>query len=282
MGNTVYTISRYSWFNTNTSFIISDKMKEEIWWTWSITTYEEFIEKVSARSPKRKWEFDNRYKSCIEFIEKINTDINKNEKSNNDPIQYLIYLYSKYWEWLPINDIYEKLWHFWENKNNKNKDESFRKFFVITLWWKLRDTNDRTAHSIEKNKSIRKKLNTIGKHNIVKIEDSINKFKNKFKEILDWIEKNKNITFDINIFKKLQNNQNKIIYILSYLLKINYWEVINKIKILKDSWILLSVIAKQLEEFVNNNWEDIPKIKISRDNIRHITERNLNLKELPN
>jgi hypothetical protein len=233
------------------SFFVSDLMKKELWW---IKSYEEYI-----RIYLTNWH----YKKWTKFLKELESKLIEKNYINKDPIEYLIYLYSKNWEGLPINEIFNRTYYLFKEIIH---NDTFRKFFSNILKWDLRDATERTDFS--KRKAITSK-NTIS----IKNENNLRQKKAQelFIKQINEILKQKNIKKDNKLFSKIHYDsikfkKEKNIYLISILLSTEKTNVILKIKELNEiSWY--KVIARWLNNISKEKWINI---ELTNNDIRHL------------
>lgn len=244
------------WFSDWTTIIkktfeITNQMKNEIWW---IQKYWDFLNQY--------W-WNWHYKTWEDFLKNLIKEFHLKKIHKTDPIEYLIYLYSINWEWLPINEIYNRV----KDKINSNIHiETFRRFLVNILWWNLRDSLDRSEYS-EKKRIKNKNISWFDQENNKKHKTAQLLFSTKINTLLTKTKQD-NI-FSIKTFNSFKRKKERNIYLISILLWINTNEVVNYIIELNSvSWY--NTIAIWLNKISTEKWI---LIELTRHDIRRIVNK---------
>lgn len=223
------------------NFFLTDEMKKEVWW---IQTYSDYQKNYPNNNYTEKW-----YLSLDRIEQSLWW---------NDPIEYLVYLFSKDWEWLSIIDTYEEV----KKYLHINELTSFYNF-INKLLWNKRSNKNATKHTREKLRKSR-------------INSQAYKAQKDLKEktildviaILDWTKKESK-KFDKKVFFWLKNTVEKTMYVLDILWYINSELFLETIKNLVKS-NSLPLIQLAIQQILDETPSYIPEIRFNKWRVSEI------------
>lgn len=254
------------------------KIKDDFVW---IKSLDEFKRKYRNKKGRINWH----YNTWADFLENFWNHLLSKYWTEIDPIEYLIYLYWDKKEWISYVEIHKRYCYM----GNYQNVETFRRFLVNILWWKLRDWNDRTESSKKKSEKS-KNTSWFTENNNNKALIAQENFNKALLLTLEW-SKNEisNIWFDLIIYKskwvkekwkKIQwSKKEQNIYLVSIIIwrkESNAIDILRSINQISWHW----AIAKGLNEEMKKKWLDIEMLKrwiddpfLSKGDIRRIVEQ---------
>lgn len=204
----------YTW-TTGVSEINARKKTMQIWTSWWIRTYHEFIKK--AWNNRKTQELKAKMKTFKEKLEEENQNL-----WDIDPVWYLRRLY--YEKKLSLSDILDKVNDKWLNY----KDFRWLHYlFTVVFWWKLRDASDLTESQKEWwKKWLRPELIKMNKD---VLQSNIEAFQDTLKQIIQSKNKENKVSFCRDIFQsfewKKSEKHNKVFYLLECYAGISFEDI---------------------------------------------------------
>ncbi len=214
---------------------------------WWIVSLEWFLSKYDVK----KWINYKAYARIYDFLVKI-----KNNLPNwfSDPIVYMAYLY--YFKKLNNTQIIETLWVEWLYVKPRYLSSNL---FLNIFWWKLNPLVNKWPNA---------KWN-VNNNWVQKQKDII---KNDIDTVLQFYRKlgsRTGIEFDKKLFDWIDSQEEKTIYLLSYLLCLKQTSVFEFLNDLLIQHVSYKIIASELNIFLDNNGCS-PLISITEEALRNI------------